>query len=204
TDRQGVFVSSDLGETWTNFGQGLAGLGTLDIAKLIVRGDSMYAATIGGGAWVRNLTAGTWAKFGTFIDAAQGANMTTIAAGGSRLFAAGGFNGSAFYRDPGQADWSETLIFNHLAAGLAGLSAIWTGHAWVVGSNIGIHHSPTGQEPWTFVDFGLRPILFVGFALHGTDLYASLGSFGGSLITLSHDDGATWQNLDTLAGAFVY
>lgn len=204
TDRQGVFVSGDLGGTWIDFSQGLAGLGSLDVARLIVRGDSMYAATEGGGAWVRNLTAGAWTKFGTFIDAAQGANMTTIATGGSRLFATGGLNGSAFYRDPGQPDWSETLIFNRLAAGLAGLSVIWTGHAWVVGSNIGIHQSTTGQEPWTFVDFGLQPILFIGFALDGTDLYASLGTFGGSLITVSHDDGATWQNLDTLAAVFVY
>jgi hypothetical protein len=205
TDRQGVFVTSDLGDTWADFSQGISGLGSFDIAKLMVRGDSIYAATIGGGPWVRNLTAGPWIHFGNEVDNAQGGNMTTIAAGGSRLFAAGGFNGSVFFRDPGQPDWTESLLFNdRLAAGLAGLSAIWNGHAWIVGSNIGIFHSATGQAPWTFVDFGLRPVLFVGLALDGTDVYASLGTGGGSLITMSRDDGGTWQNLDTLASVFVY
>jgi len=205
TDRQGVFLTTNMGDTWTNFSQGLSGLGTFVIKKLMVRGDSLYAATDGGGAWVRNLNAGSWSHFGNEIDNAQGGNMTTIAAGGSRLFAAGGFNGSVFFRDPGQPDWTESLLFNdHLAAGLAGLSAVWNGHAWVVGSNIGIFHSATGQAPWTFVDFNLRPIFFVGLALQGSDVFASLGTGAGSLITVSRDDGATWQNLDTLAAVFVY
>ena len=205
TDRQGVFVSDDLGATWANYSQGIVGLGSLDIAELIVSGQNLYAATVGGGAWVRNLNLGPWIDFSNEIEAAQGANMTTIAAGGTRLFAAGGFNGSVFHRDPGETDWTESLLFNdHLAPGLAGLSAIFTGNRWVVGSNIGIFHSAAGQAPWTFVDFGLRPILFVGFALNGNDLYASLGTGGGSLVTLSHDGGATWQNLDTLAAVFIY
>jgi photosystem II stability/assembly factor-like uncharacterized protein len=205
TDRQGVFVSDDLGGTWAAYSEGLGGLGSFDIAELIVHGDSLYAATIGGGAWVRRLDSGPWIHFGDQIEAYQASNMTAIAAGGSRLFAAGGFNGTVFYRDPGQTDWTVSLLFNdRFAPGLAGLSAIWTGNRWVVGSNIGIFHSATGQEPWTFVDFGINPVLFVGFAQLGTDLFASLGAGGGTLITMSRDDGFTWQNVDTLVSVFTY
>lgn len=205
TDRQGVFVSDDLGGTWTGYNEGLGGLGSFDIAELVVHGDSLYAATIGGGAWVRHLGSGPWIHFGDQIEALQASNMTAIAAGGSRLFAAGGFNGTVFYRDPGQSDWTLSLLFNdRFAPGLAGLSAIWTGRRWVVGSNIGIFHSATGQEPWTQVDFGIHPVLFVGFAQLGEDLFASLGAGGGTLITRSRDDGVTWQNVDTLTSVFTY
>ena len=205
TDRQGVFVSDNLGASWANYSQGIVGLGSLDIVELIVSGQNLYLATEGGGAWIRSLGSGSWIDFSNEIEADQAGNMTTIAAGGTRLFAGGGFNGSVFHRDPGETDWTESLLFNdHLAPGLASLSSIFTGSRWVVGSNIGIFHSITGQAPWTFVDFGLRPILFVGFAQNGNDLYASLGAGGGSLITLSHDGGETWQNLDTLAAVFIY
>jgi hypothetical protein len=131
--------------------------------------------------------------------------MTVIAGGGSRLFAAGGFNGTVFYRDPGQPDWTLSLLFNdRFAPGLAALAATWTGRGWVVGANNGVYFSATGQEPWTFVDLGINPILFVGFALRGSDVFASFGAGGGSLIAMSHDDGATWQGLDSLFSVFVY
>jgi hypothetical protein len=205
TDVQGVFVSDDLGSSWSSYNQGLSGLGSLDIAELIVEGGNLYLATIGGGPWVRSLSSASWTRFGTTITALQASNMTSIAAGGSRLFALGGFNGTVFYRDPGQSDWTLSLLFNdRFAPGLAGLSAIWTGRNWVVGSNIGIFHSANGAEPWTDVDFGFHPILFVGFAMRGHDLFTSLGAGGGTLIALSRDDGVTWNGLDSLFNAFVY
>jgi len=204
--RTGVFVSDDRGATWTNFNQGLAGLGSFDITELVFLGDSLYAATVGGSAWVRNIHSGSWSLFGPdTLQAYQAQNMTAIAVGGSRLFALGGFNGTAFYRDPGQQDWTATLFFHDwFAPGLAGLSAIWTGHRWVIGSNIGIHYSDTGHSPWTYVDFNIHPTLFVGFAMYGSDLFASFGAGGGTLIAMSRDDGATWQGVDSLFNVFTY
>ena len=206
---QGVFVSDDLGSTWSGFSQGLiGGIGNsvLTIMGLVRNGDSLYAATEGGGAWVRNLAAGTWSRFGDHtLQDFQATNMDAIAAGGSRLFATGGFNGTVFFRDPGQPDWTVSLLFNdQFAPGLAGLNALWTGHRWVVGSNIGMFQSATGQAPWTYTDLGLHNLFFVGLAMRGTDLFASLGAGGGSLIALSRDDGVTWQGLDTLASVGVY
>ncbi len=200
---QGVFVSDNLGDTWSAFNQGLLGPGSNDITDLLIRGDSLYAATDGAGAWVRNLTSGIWSRFGNAFDSQP--QTAAIAAGESRLLACSGFNGSVFFRDPGQADWTLSLLFNdRFAAGLAAQSAAWNGRGWVVSSNIGVFHSTTGQGPWTFVDFGLNPLFFTAFATRGTDLYVSLGAANGTLIALSHDDGVTWQGLDTLASAQTY
>jgi len=203
TRRKGVFVSDDLGATWSSFNQGLVGGfadSQLDVIDMMIRGDSLYLATEGGGAWVRNLVAGTWHLFGNIFAPEQSTNMTLIASGGSRLLAGGGFNGEMFFRDPGQPDWTPTLLFNdRFAAGLASLSAIWTGSRWVVGANIGIFLSAQGQSPWTFVDPGAgRPLFTVPLAMRGHDLFAAF-SAGTATISLSRDEGSTWQTLETVS-----
>src|SRR5262245_2462047 len=68
---QGVFVSDNLGDTWSAFNQGLFGPGSNDIIDLLIRGDSLYAATDGAGAWVRELTSGTWSRFGDIFAPEQ-------------------------------------------------------------------------------------------------------------------------------------
>ncbi len=209
TSGQGVFVSDDLGTSWSGYSQGLVGgIGNavLTIMGLAVQGETLYAATEGSAAWARNLASGTWAPFGDHtLQDFQASNMDAIAAGGAQLFATGGFNGTVFLRNPGDPDWTVSLLFNdRFAPGLAGLNALWTGHRWLVGTNIGIFQSTTGREPWTFVDLGLHLLVFFGFAARDGEIYASLGSGGGSLIARSVDDGVTWQGLDTLASVFVY
>jgi hypothetical protein len=206
---RGVFVSSDLGTTWQGFNQGLVG-GISDsqlfIMDLLLRGDSLYAATGGAGAWIRNLaTAGGWSHYGNEIDLDQASNMTSIAGSPTRLLGCGGFNGDVFYRDPGDPDWTESLLLNdQLAPGLAPLAAVWTGQSWLVASNIGVYHSGLGQSPWTYFDFGLHPTLFASFALHDGAVYTHFANGGGTGIEYSSDDGATWQVLDSQPAIFTY
>ena len=199
TRGKGVFVSADLGSSWSDFNQGLVGGfadSQLAIIDVLIRGDSIYVATEGSGAWVRNLKAGTWQVFGNVFEPAQAANMTFITAGGSRLLAGGGFNGTVYFRDPGQTDWPESLLFNdRLGPGIAAVSAIWTGSRWVVGSTGGVFVSAQGQSPWTFVDPGAGfPLFIVPLAMHGRDLLAGFGS----RIAVSHDDGSNWQLLESV------
>lgn len=209
TRGQGVFVSSDLGATWQSFNQGLVGgvnNAQLFIMDLLLHGDSLYAATDGAGPWIRNLaSAGAWSHYGAVIGLDQAGNMTSIAASPTRLVATGGFNGDVFFRDPGQADWTESLLFNdRLAAGLAPLSAVWTGNSWLVGSNIGVFHSALGQAPWTYFDFGLHPTFFASFALHHGVVFTHFASGEGTGIEYSTDDGTSWQVLDAQPLTFTY
>jgi photosystem II stability/assembly factor-like uncharacterized protein len=206
---QGVFVSNDLGTTWLGFSQGLVG-GILNsqlfIEDLLVRRDSLYAATAGAGAWVRNLAvAGTWNHFGNAFEPNSASNMSAIGASNTRLLAAAGGNGMVFVRDPGHADWTRTWLNNVGAApGLSAQAAVWTGHGWVVGSNGGVFISSLGQEPWTRSgpDFGL--MFLMALALRGRDVFASFGIGNASVIEFSGDDGVTWQELETLAQTFIY
>jgi hypothetical protein len=131
--------------------------------------------------------------------------VNAIAAGGGRLLACGGFNGTVFFRDPGDADWTLSWLDNvGLEPGLAALSAVWTGSNWVVGSNVGVFRSLLGQEPWTFVDLQLGSLFVVSFATRGAEVFAAFGSPSRTVISHSTDDGASWQTLDTLPGVFTY
>jgi hypothetical protein len=198
-----------MGATWQSFNQGLVGgfaNSQLVIMDLLLRGDTLYAATGGSGPWIRNLaSAGGWSHYGNALEPAQAGNMESIAASPTRLLATAGFNGDVFYRDDGDADWTESLLFNdRLAAGLAPLAAAWTGNSWLVGSNIGVFRSALGQSPWTYFDFGLHQVLFTSFALRGGVVFVHLANGGGTGIAYSSDDGVSWRELDDLPLTFTY
>jgi hypothetical protein len=205
---QGVHVSDDLGTTWLDFNQGLVGgfaNTQLNISYLLVRGDSLYAATEGG-AWVRNLAAaGTWSHFGNAFEANEAPQMLGIDANGTRLVAAAGFNGQVFVRDRGDADWKQLWV-NDVGPqpGLGPLSVLWTGHGWVMGTNIGVFISSTGQAPWTHTGPDLGLAFFLPLVSRGPELFAAFGIGLTSVLEFSTDDGATWQHLETRTNTGVY
>ena len=204
---QGVFVSTDLGASWQGFNQNLVGgfaNGQLFIMDLLPRGDTLYAATEGGGPWIRNLAAGGWSHYGNVLEPAQASNMEALAASPTRLLACAGANGDVYFRDPGDPDWTFDYLFGHVAGGLASQSAIWTGSSWLVGTNAGVFHSASGQSPWTYTDFGLHPTIFSSFALHDGVIFTHFASNEGTGIEYSLDDGASWQVLDRLPATFTY
>src|SRR5262245_51288823 len=205
---QGVFVSDDLGDTWLDFNQGLVGGifdAQLEIANLLVHGDSLYAATAGAGVWVRNIAGpGTWSHFGDLPGDTTAGIVDDVAASDTRLVASGGGNGSIYFRDIGAPGWTQNFLTGGFTAGLEGLALAWTGHGWVVGSNGGLFRSPTGQEPWTPTGPALGILLHVSFAVRSSDLFADLGIQGGSVIAFSADNGVDWQVLENMTSVFIY
>jgi hypothetical protein len=212
TSGTGVFVSNDLGQTWLAFNQGLVGgfLDTqLDISALEVRGDSLYAGTFGAGVYVRRLSGvSTWSHFGEEFEPNQMSNVNTVALGGTRLIAGGGGNGQVLFRDPGNPDWTlSSLDNNGLHPGFEARSILWNGFGWVVGTNRFLFLSVPGQEPWTRVDVGLGVLNHSSFAARGRTLFAAFDIVNNgnvAVIETSQNDGATWDVLESLPGAFVY
>jgi hypothetical protein len=205
---QGVFVSDDLGTTWLGFSQGLVGGFAdtqLSIRDFLVRGDSLYAAT-DDGTWVRNIAAaGTWSKFGNAFGINQASAMLGIAGNATRLVAAAGFNGQAFIRDRGDADWTNTWL-NDIGPqpGLAPLSIAWTGQRWVMGTNIGLLISASGNPPWAPAGPDLGLIFFMPLAVRDHEVFAAFGIGLTSVLQFSADDGAAWQEVDTRTNTGVY
>jgi len=209
TNSQGVFTSSDLGASWQAFNQGLVGgIGNsqLDIADIQERGDSLFAATLGAGVYVRNLAvAGTWSHFGEEFEPNQASNVTDLELGGTRLLACGGSNGTVFVRDPGAPDWTISFLGNAgLLPGVTPLTSLWTGSHWIVGSSKGVFLSPTGREPWTPATTNLNGTTWATFVQSGTTILAAFDFLPGSLIVKSEDGGDNWTLLEAQPGVFVY
>jgi photosystem II stability/assembly factor-like uncharacterized protein len=209
TGGQGVFVSDNLGDTWTAFNQGLVGgflNSQLDVSDFEVRGDSLYASTFGAGVYVRSFApADTWHHFGEEFEPNQGSNVEDLALGGVRLIACGGANGMVFRRDPGAPDWTVSLLKNiSLAPGFEARASIWNGAGWIVGTNFGVFHSTGGQEPWTRVQPVLDALGNTAFATHGRLVLAAFDAPNSAEMEFSADDGASWNLMESLPQVFVY
>ena len=178
----------------------------LDIGDFAVRGDSLYAATLGAGVYVRKLTGvTTWSHFGEEFEPEQSSVVNSLTLGGSRLLASAGNNGIVFTRDPGTPAWTESFLDNAgLEPGLQAFTAAFNGHGWVVATNIGTFRNALGQQPWAFTSPGLGAIFNVGLTTIGAEYFAAFSIRQAVVVEHSSDDGATWEFLDVLPNAFVF
>lgn len=206
----GVFVSDNLGDSWTPFNEGLVGGfldSQLDIVSLVVRSDTLYAGTSGAGVWRRKLAPGqTWHQFGAIFEPEQASNIDDMALGGSRLLAGAGANGMVFTQDPGEPDFTEVFLNNvGISAGLQAFDVEWWGGGWVVSAGNGVFRSANGDNPWAFTNFGLGSIANAQFAARADGrLFGAFVHLTTTFVQTSGDGGATWQSLESLPSTFVY
>jgi hypothetical protein len=206
---QGVFVSDDLGATWTANNEGLVG-GISDsqlfISSFEARGDSLFAGTFGAGVYVRRLLGSNgWSHFGEVFEPEQASNVNTLALGNGRLLAAAGSNGSVFWRDRADADWTPSLLGPHGALpGVQAHALSWTGSQWVVGTSSGLFLSTTGQDSWRLSNLGVVHLRWSAFAMRGPTLFAAFDLPTEAVIEFSPDDGQSWRFLEQQPGVFVY
>jgi hypothetical protein len=208
TQGQGAHVSDDGGTTWVPFNQGLVGGfldSQLDILGFMARGDSLFAATAGAGVYVRNLVGpNTWHPLGSALEINQASTVLGLALGGNRLIALAGSNGMVFFNNPGESDWTSSNLDNvGIRSGLAAVSGTWTGTGWVIGCNVGIFRSVSGQEPWTRVDPRLGTLVWSALATQKGHIFAAFDTPNAAVLRESVDDGATWENEEIQPGVFV-
>jgi len=206
---QGVFVSDDLGATWTAFNEGLTG-GLLDsqlfISSFEIAGGNLFAGTFGAGVYARSLVGPSrWAHFGEVFEPEQASNVNTLALGGTRLLAGAGGNGTVFHRDPGDADWTPSgLGPNGMLPGVQTQALLWTGNGWVAGTSVGVFLSPSGQEPWSLSSLGVVPLRSSAFTMFGATLVAAFDLATEAVIAFSPDEGVSWNLLERQPGVFVF
>jgi hypothetical protein len=207
---QGVFVSDDRGATWQAFNQGLVG-GFLDtqlfISDLVVRGDSPLRGHLGSrrvrpGPDRRDDVASLRRRVRAESIVEPESSWRSAARG---LLVTAPSNGFVFVQDPGDPDWTLSNLDNigpH--AGLSSQSAVWTGTAWVVGTNNGIFHSSSGQEPWTRLNPGRRERELGEVAVDKQHLFLALDVVTGAWLEESDDDGASLHSPEFQPGVFVF
>jgi len=206
---KGVFTSDDLGASWQPFNEGLVGgilNSQLDVGDLELSGETLVAATLGAGVYVRSLAgADTWHPFGNEFEANQAPNVNDVAVGGTRLIACAGGNGTTFHRDPADADWTaDFLVGGTLRPGLSAETALWTGGRWVVGTSTSVFVSPNGEAPWTPSTTSPAHPSWTTFAQLGSTLIGAFDVVDTLVIAESHDQGDTWFRQETIPRTFAY
>jgi hypothetical protein len=123
---------------------------------------------------------------------------------GGRLLALAGDNGMVFRNDPGESDWTVSNLDNiGVHAGLQASTGVFTGTAWVIGSNSGVFRSTAGQEPWTRTALAIGAVSWTALAVKDGRVYGAFNLSSDAVIGESVDNGATWQNAEVQQNVFV-
>ena len=207
TSGQGVFVSDDLGSTWLGFNQGLVGgifntqlddRGSGGARRQPVRGDGRRRRRLGpqprGRRDVESLRRADRGHDGSDHERhRRQRHATAVIARAATARSSSGTGAPRTGRSRSSTMWDSQPAW-------AAITAAWTGHGWVVGSNGGLFRSPSGQEPWTpdgpesrHHCSTCRSPLGAGIVFAQT-----WASEAASVIAFSGDDGVTWQILETM------
>ena len=87
-ERQGVYLSTNNGSSWSAVNNGLSGIG-LDVTSLAVDGSKIFAGTSGEGIYMTSNNGGNWIETNTGLTNNP---ILSLAANGANLFAVNGIS----------------------------------------------------------------------------------------------------------------
>ncbi len=186
-DDCGLFISDDLGRSWTEASRDLR---ELTVIGLVRKGEKLFAATREEGVFVSLDQGRHWKATGAFFS---GKNILSLAGIGDHLLA-GTTNGVYLSTDEGQ-NWmaSETGFINLYARPF-----VVSGAKIFMGTNNGLLVSSDQGRSWTKLGFIETGAGYIGqglgitaLAVSGDSLFA--GTYDG--VFLSTDDGRSWAQL---------
>lgn len=149
TYNYGVFVSSDEGNSWTEINNGLTGLGAKTITDLIVRGDSLYAATSGSGIFVLDINnPATWHHFSNGLGWNISYNVFSLSMIDNILYAGAGGNGYYYTNEPGSDLWKEVKFGDLSSSQLIFYDIVNVESVYYLSSSYGIYKSTDNGQTW--------------------------------------------------------
>lgn len=185
----GVYLSTDIGATWTTVNNGLPA--TL-IWSLKVSGNNLYACTGGLGLFRTTDNGTSWSNLGL-----AGELIYTCVVKGTTIFAGTGDHGVYRSTDDG-ANWTQV---NNGLTRLHVKALFVNGNSIFAGTHPSMFRSTDDGENWVELTNGLPnpPVNEYSFTMIGSTLFAGVDSG----VYSSNDNGDTW-NATNLTGVFIY
>lgn len=191
----GVSSTADGGQNWQPENTGLSGLGAQDIISLVVRGDQLYAGTVGSGVFEKNLIGNhAWTSYNTGMP---WFNIFSLNELDGNLYAGAGGNATfAVQMPPGNA-WVEKP-FSTFAGELDFFLDITRQGDLLFGTgSSGIFRSTDQGETWTRYNPGVGFLERALLVVAGNRVIASLSrSSGQSFLKVTEDQGVSWQDFE--------
>ncbi|MBL8003608.1 MAG: hypothetical protein JNL36_00800 [Candidatus Kapabacteria bacterium] len=119
TKNTGIYESNNFGQTFTKTFQF-----TLPISDFVKRGNTIYAASLGNGVYVRGATSNEWSEFNSSLPLNVAGNVTNILSTKDYLFIASGGNGVFHQFSTIDNRWKPGYFYGNLAPGLQITDAI--------------------------------------------------------------------------------
>jgi len=204
TEFDGVFVSSNGGQTWQTDNTGLNGLGATNISSFAVRGDSLYAGTYGAGVFVKKISANSnWSAYNAGILWGNAESVTNI---DGKLYAGVGANATVYTHSYPGHTWTEVpfAVFDGFPNSFLGV--VKQGDVLLAAGNLGLYRSEDGGAHWTHYNPGTGYLGAANFVLNGDRVIVNLAKpVGFSYIKFTDDQGANWQNFEpAITGSYGF
>ena len=204
TYNYGIFVSSNNGLTWAEINNGLNGLGATTISDLVVRGDSIYAATYGAGIFVMDLkNPVSWNHYSDGLSYNSSYNVFSLKLIDNVIYAGAGGNGYFYKNDGTSSLWKEIVFGEFQAEPLIMYDIIKLNTEYFVASSYGLHKSKDGVN-WSYVNPGVGYVSTANFAEHNKTVYVHFSKGTGRTFWFtSSNGGENWNFLEDQKGAEV-
>ncbi|MBX2928983.1 MAG: T9SS type A sorting domain-containing protein [Saprospiraceae bacterium] len=204
TSVNGVFSSTNLGQSWQSDNAGLNGLGALSIAGFAQRGDSLYVATQGAKVFVKKIsTNSAWSAYSTGLP---WHNIESITHMDGVLYAGAGANATVSRQQyPGHA-WTEHAFDQFNGEISMFLGVIRSGETLLAAGSGGLYRNTDNGFHWTHYNPGTGLLGAARFVKTGNRVIALLVKPSGlSFIQYTDNEGLSWHNFaPVLSGSAGY
>lgn len=193
TAGRGVFETTDNGDSWIPRNIGLDNSGALEISSVAVRGDSLYAATIGEGVFVLNLLNPVqWITFREGLPFGVAWNVNSLYNYNNILICGAGGNASVYFNEYGSSLWVEKSFDLPAPEPNAMIALNSYGDTLIGIAYFGIYRSINNGNSWEYYNPGIGLISFGSITVVNSVVFALISKLGRSYLLSSKDSGADW------------
>jgi photosystem II stability/assembly factor-like uncharacterized protein len=194
----GVFESSNNGQSWAQRSGGLTDTGAPVTIGFAARGDSLYLGTSGAGVYVLDLNGSTtWQPFRNGLPSNLSWNINSLFDNEGMLISGAGQN-AAIYRNARNSNlWNEIEFAEFDPRGLGMMGLFKKSGVLLGGGSTGhLYRSANNGDEWGNFDTGIGITQLVEFAEYGETVFACLSRVGSSYFYQTLNAGESWEALD--------